>query len=58
MKRKVLIIIVVSLFVIEFDVFFFDGEALLLFSCICICIGRLAFNRTIDTLKVASNRRC
>ena len=29
MKRKVLIIIVVSLFDIGFDVFFIDGEALL-----------------------------
>ena len=58
MKRKVSIIIVVSSFDIGFDVFFIDGEALLLFSCFCFVIGRLTFNPTNDTLKVASNGRC
>ena len=58
MKRKVSIIIVVSSFEIEFDVFFIDGESLLLFSCFCLIIGRPSFNPTNDILKVASKRRC
>ena len=58
MKKKVSIISVVSSFDIGFDIFFFDGEALLLFSCICYVIGRLAFNLTSENLKIASKRRC
>ena len=57
MKREVSIIIVVSLFDIGF-VFLIDCDALLLFSCFCFVINRLAFNPTSDTLKVASKRRC
>ena len=57
-ERKILIIIVISLFDIKFNVLFIDGEALLLISCFYLVIYRLAFNRTIDTLKVASKRRC
>ena len=58
MKRKVPIIIVVSSFDIGFNVFFIDGEALFVLSCFHSAIGRLAFNLTNDTLKVASKRRC
>ena len=58
MKRKVSIIIIVSSFDIGFDVFFIDGEAMLLFSCFCFVIGRLEFNYTNDTLKVVYKRRC
>ena len=58
MKRKILIIIVVSLFDIGYNVYLIDGEALLLFSCCRSAIDRLAFNYTGDTLEVASKRRC
>ena len=57
MKRKVSIIIVVSLFDIGRDVFIIDGEALLLFSCFRSVIGQFAFNPTGDNLKVAIKRR-
>ena len=57
-EKKVSIIIDVSLFVIGFDVFYIDSEAFLLFSCFRFAIGRLAFNHTKDTLKIASKSRC
>ena len=56
MKRKISIIIVIRLFDIGFDVFFIVGAALLLFSCFCFVIGRLAFTTTNDTLKFVSKR--
>ena len=58
-ERKVSIIInVVDSFDIEFDVFFIDGEALLLYSCFCFIIGQHAFISYGHTLKVANKRKC
>ena len=57
-KKKISIIIVVSSLDIGFNVFFIEVEALLIFSCFCFVINRVAFNPNNVTLNVARKRRC